>query len=103
MIVPIYMCHSDAVLITTGIDFTDMTFNFTVEGTDIELGVFRIDLKDITIDDDVHEIEQSFALVAEIGDDVPDRLACFQRQVGDTECFNRTGATEIRIMDNDGK
>ena len=105
MIVPIYMCDSDAFLITTGADhdFTDMTFNFTVEGTDIELGVFRIKLEDIIIDDDVHEIEQSFALIAEIGDDVPDRFACFQRQVGDTECFNRTGATEIRIMDNDGK
>ena len=103
MIVPIYMCDSDAFLITTGADFTDRNFNVTVEGADIELGVFRIKLEDITIDDDVHEIEQSFALIAAIGDDVPDRFACFQRQVGDTECFNRTGATEIRMMDNDGK
>ena len=91
------MCDSDAFLITTGADFADMTFNFTVEGTDIELGVFRIKLEDITIDDDVHEIEQSFALIAEIGDDVPERLACFQRQVGDTECFNRTGATKLEL------
>ena len=60
------MYDSHAVLITTDADFTDMTFNFTVEGTDIELGVFRIKLEDITIDDDVHEIEQSFALIAEI-------------------------------------
>ena len=97
------MCDSDAFLITTGADFTDRNSNVTVEGADIELGVFRIKLEDITIDDDVHEIEQSFALIAEIGDDVPDRFACFQRQVGDTECFNRTGATVIRIMDNDGK
>ena len=56
----------------------------------------------MVIDDDVNEIEQSFALVAEIGDDVPDRFACFQRQVGNTECFGRTGATEIKIVDNDG-
>ena len=56
----------------------------------------------MVIDDDVNEIEQSFALVAVLGDDVPDNFACFQRQVGDTECFGRTGATEIKIVDNDG-
>ena len=56
----------------------------------------------MVIDDDVNEIQQSFALVAVLGDDVPDDFACFQRQVGDTECFGRTGATEIAIGDNDG-
>ena len=49
----------------------------------------------------MNEIEQSFALVAELVD-VPDNFACFQRLVGDTECFGRTGATEIKIMDDDG-
>ena len=80
-----------------------MTFNFTVEGDSTKLGVFRIELVNITYDDEIDEIEQSFTLVAEIGDDVPDSFACFQRHVGDTDCFGRTGATEIRIMDNDGK
>ena len=57
----------------------------------------------MVINDTVNEIEQSFALVAVLGDDVPDDFACFQRHVGDTECFNRAGATEIRIVDNDGR
>ena len=83
----------------TGADFVDTTFTYTVQGINRELGIIRIELNNITYDDD---IEQSFALVAEIGDDVPDSFACFQRHVGETDCFNRTGATKIRIMDNDG-
>ena len=62
-----------------------------------------VPLWNITIDDDVDEIEQSFALIVEIGDDVPDRFTCFQIYVHDTDCFGRTGATEIRIKDNDRK
>ena len=54
------------------------------------------------IDDDIDEIEQSFALVAERGDDVPEKFTCFQRHASDTECFGRRGATEIVILDNDG-
>ena len=64
-------------------------------------------------DDDINEVEQSFALVAEIGADVPadcfvedigqTECSCFQTQVGEIECFGRSGATEIRIIDNDRK
>ena len=54
-------------------------------------------------DDDINEIDQSFALVGVLGDDVPDRFACFQRRTGDPLCFGRTGATTINIEDNDGK
>ena len=64
-------------------------------------------------DDDINEVEQSFALLAEIGDDVPDNCyvesegrtecSCFQIQVGATECLGRSGATKIRITDNDRK
>ena len=54
-------------------------------------------------DDEINEIDQSFALVGVLGDDVPDRFACFQRQTGDPLCFGRTGATTIKIEDNDGK
>ena len=54
-------------------------------------------------DDDIDEDEQSFALVAEIGPDVPENVSCFQLGVGRTECFGRRGATEIRIIDNDRK
>ena len=52
-------------------------------------------------DDNIDEDEQSFAIVAEIGQDVPDGISCFQHGVGLTECFGRCGATEIRITDND--
>ena len=65
------------------------------------------------VDDDLNEVEQSFALIAELGDDIPSNCfvvmerdcRCFQTQVGETECFGdgRSGATEIRITDNDRK
>ena len=55
------------------------------------------------IDDNTTETEQSFALIAQLEDDVPDRFACFKRRINDTECLGTTGATEIEIVDNDGK
>ena len=57
------------------------------------------------VDDDIDEVEQSFALIAILGSDVPDGIACFQRQVGDSDCINdgRRGVTRIRIIDNDRK
>ena len=54
-------------------------------------------------DDNLDEDEQSFAIVAEIGPDVPDGVSCFQTGVGEIRCFGRRGATEIRIADNDRK
>ena len=68
-------------------------------------GVFEIPASVTTIvDDEIDEFEQSFILVAEIGGDVPEIFVCFQRQaVGDTGCFGRSGATEIKIVDNDGE
>ena len=55
------------------------------------------------VDDDIDEDEQSFAIVAEIGPDVPDNVSCFQQGIGHIECFGRRGATEIIIDDNDRK
>ncbi|CAI8002445.1 hypothetical protein GBAR_LOCUS3394 [Geodia barretti] len=52
-------------------------------------------------DDNIDEDEQSFAIVGEIGQDVPDGISCFQTEVGSDVCFGRRGATEIRITDND--
>ena len=73
-------------------------------------------MKLFTVDDDeLNEVEQSFALTAEIGDDVLSNCfvedvglsdcSCFLTQDGETECFGdgRSGATEIRITDNDCK
>ena len=51
----------------------------------------------------MNEIEQDFALIGELGTDVPDSFACFQRRLGDERgCIaGRTGATTIQIIDND--
>ena len=55
------------------------------------------------VDDNIDEDEQSFAIVAEIGPDVPENISCFQTALGETECFGRRGAIQIRITDNDRK
>jgi hypothetical protein len=51
--------------------------------------------------DNVDEDEQSFALIANIGEDVPDRFTCFQTHLRQTGCSGRVGATAVRIEDND--
>lgn len=58
------------------------------------------------IDDDINEIWQSFALLAEISPDVPDNISCFQtssRHGREGECYGRKGAVEVIINDNDRK
>ena len=52
-------------------------------------------------DDNIDEDEQSFAIVAEIGPDVPENISCFQIAEGPTICHGRRGVTEIMITDND--
>ena len=94
------MVQNGTQFVFTDADFADMIFNFNIQDNIYNI---EITLDNITIDDDIDEFEQSFALVAELGNDVPDSFACFQRYVGESECFGRTGATEIRIYDNDRK
>ena len=48
------------------------------------------------VDDNMEENEESFAVVAEIGLDVPENSSCLK-------CLVRQGATEIKIIDNDRK
>ena len=77
------------------------TVEFPSRSTTLVLGNF-LEVND----DDTNEREQSFALIAEIGEDVPDRFCCFQTQVGETTCIGddgRRGVARIRIEDNDGK
>ena len=54
-------------------------------------------------DDNVNEIEQYYALIGELGNDVTDRFACFQRRDRDERgcAAGRMDATTIRIFDND--
>ena len=66
-------------------------------------GTYTIPKNFAVMDDDIDEIEQSFALVAELGRDVPERFVCFQTGVGTENCFGRRGVTEIKIVDNDGE
>ena len=51
-------------------------------------------------DDDINEVQQSFAIIADIID-VPENISCFQRAIGESICQGRRGATAIRITDND--
>ena len=83
-----------------------MNLTITIPATEDKFnGIFTVpDDKTFTVtdDDNLNEIQKSFVLVAQLGSDVPDRFTCFQRVVDDTECFGRTGVTEIIIFGNDG-
>ena len=88
-----------------GEDFIDVPYNITIPATEEESnGIFMIpDTMSVIVDDDIDEIKQSFALVAQLGSDVPDSFTCFQKRSFDTECFGRCGVTVITIVDDDGK
>ena len=55
------------------------------------------------VDDDINELNHRFAIVAEIGEDVPENISCFQTERGSSHCYGRQGATMIIIGDNDRK
>ena len=62
----------------------------------------RVVSQDIRINNDnINEIEQHFALVGELGPEIPDEFACFRVTFGEVECRGRVGVTGIRIRDND--
>ena len=102
--------------LSIGADFFDECTTVTVPAANtLGTQTYTIQKFFTVVDDDLNEVEQSFALIAELGDDIPSNCfvemeglsdcSCFQTQVGDTECFGsgRGGATEIRIIDNDRK
>ena len=103
-------------LLLLGADFSEQCTDIIVPAADTPGSQTYIIEKFFTVvDDNLNEVErgQSFALIAEIGNDVPfncfvygvglSDCSCFQTQDGETECFGRSGATEIRITDNDSK
>ena len=53
--------------------------------------------------DEINEVEQLFALVGELGSEVPEEFACFRVTFGEAVCRGRVGTTGIRIRDNDRK
>ena len=80
-------------------DFSNATINVTIPA---HRTLFEIPTFFTTIDDNVDEDEQSFAIVAEILD-VPENISCFQTSPGTIPCYGTQGATIIRITDNDRK
>ena len=90
-------------------DFSTKTTTITIPATasiDEETAVFTLPNSILSItNDEINEIEQSFALIAEIGIDVPDSFVCFQIADGDLDCVldGRKGASRIRIVNDDGK
>ena len=88
-------------------DFTDLPLTIEIPAATDD-GLQEFELPDFfqVVDDEIDEIEQNFAILAELGPDVtevPFNFSCFQLQAGEIECFGRRGATEIRITDNDRK
>ena len=101
-------------LLLLGADFSEQCTDIIVPAAKTPGSQTYIIEKFFTVvDDNINEVEQSFALIAELGDDIPSNCfvetvglsdcRCFQAQEGDTQCFGRRGATEIRITDNDRK
>ena len=82
---------------SSGSDFTSRTINITIPANRMSFEIQKI--FNIT-DDNVNEVQQSFAIIAEIID-VPGHISCFQRAIGESQCQGRRGATAIRITDND--
>ena len=95
-----YYCYNSLSFLTA--DFTKLSLTIEVPAAST---VFEVPNFFEVTDDDINENEKSFAIIAELGPDVPDtpfNFSCFQK-VGETECFGRRGATKIRITDNDRK
>ena len=103
-------------LLLLGADFSEQCTDIIVPAAETAGSqTYTIEKFFTVVDDDLHENEQSFVLIAELGDDIPSNCfvemvglsdcRCFQTQVGETECFGdgRSGATKIRITDNDCK
>ena len=89
--------HCSFALVGADFNITSITITIPNGTTDFEL------TDRLFFDDEINEIDQSFALVGVVGDDVPDGLSCFQRRIGGPLCFGRTGGTTIKIEDNDSK
>ena len=92
--------HFSHSFLPSGDDFTNEPLTITIPANQQSYTIeqfFNIS------DDNIDEDEQIFAIVAEIGRDVPDGVSCFQIPNAEIECQGRRGATEIRITDNDRK
>ena len=65
-------------LAPVGDDFTNVSFSITIPATEEETyGRFTLPEMFNANDDNIDESDQGFALVVQLGRDVPDRFACF--------------------------
>ena len=89
--------------IIVAVDFTSEPFTVTIPASEDNCVITYQLPNNFTIDDNVNEMEQNFALIGELGDDVRDGFAFFQRRIGEEQgCVaGKTGATVIQITDND--
>ena len=78
-------------------DFSSGTINITIPANRM---LFEIQIFFTIADDDINEVQQTFAIIADIID-VPENISCFQSTIGESICQGRRGATTIRITDND--
>ena len=78
-------------------DFSSGTITITIPANRMS---FEIPTFFNITDDDINEVQQSFAIIADIID-VPEDISCFQYATGGYLCHGRHGATAIRIADND--
>ena len=94
----IILAHLSFTGIPSNKDYDDTVFIKTIPPS----STGHVLSQDIRINNDTfHEIEQRFALIGELGLEVPDEFACFRVTFGEAECRGRVGATGIRIRDND--
>ena len=82
---------------SSGSDFISGTINITIPANRMS---FEIQTFFNITDDDINEVQQTFAIIADIID-VPENISCFQYTIGESICQGRLGATTIRITDND--
>ena len=99
IVVSMYI-HKSMLNFYTGSDFTTPTITVTVPASS---GTYQLPQFFSVVDDSSNELDQLFAVVAEVGPDVPEGTSCFKVNEYDTSCFGRRGATRIIIKDNDRK
>ena len=76
-------------------DFSSRTIKITIP---VNRMSFEIQTFFNITDDDINEVQETFAIIADIID-VPEKISCFHRS--QLLCQGRHAATAIRIFDND--
>ena len=85
-------------------DFSSSTIIVTVPANQNQgVQTFQLPKFFTVIDDNINEPDQVFAVIAEVGQDVPENYCCLLLYAGATDCFVGGGAARIIIKDNDRK